>query len=88
MWAVLEGAGTVRVSTRPIVAGAAEETTSEDTANSTPDSVTELVISHPGTYPLIEYGRHTAGVLELELDPGVRCHATCFTPGVAASQSE
>ena len=34
-------------------------------------------------YPLIEHERHTAGVLELEPGPGVRCHATCFTPGVA-----
>ncbi len=43
----------------------------------------EREISHPGAYPLIEHERHTAGVLELELGPGVRCYATCFTPGVA-----
>jgi hypothetical protein len=43
----------------------------------------QLTVSHPGAYPLIEHERHTAGVLELELDPGVECLATCFTPGLA-----
>jgi thiol-disulfide isomerase/thioredoxin len=43
----------------------------------------ELTVIHPGAYPLIEHERHTAGVLELEIGAGVRCHATCFTPGVA-----
>jgi hypothetical protein len=43
----------------------------------------ELEVSRPGAYPLIEHERHTAGVLELEIGSGVRCHATCFTPGVA-----
>ena len=42
----------------------------------------EVRVEHPGAYPLIEHERHTAGVLELELGAGVRCHATCFTPGV------
>jgi thiol-disulfide isomerase/thioredoxin len=45
----------------------------------------ELVVSHPGAYLLIEHDRHTAGVLELEIDPGVRCYATCFTPGAIAA---
>jgi hypothetical protein len=45
----------------------------------------ELVIAHPGAYPLIEHEHHTAGVLELELGPGVECLATCFTPGLAAA---
>lgn len=40
-------------------------------------------VDAPGAFPLIEHARHTAGVLELELDGGVRCVATCFTPGVA-----
>ncbi|HWY17222.1 MAG TPA: DipZ protein [Solirubrobacteraceae bacterium] len=44
---------------------------------------TEHRVSHPGAYPLIEHERHAAGVIELEIGPGVRCHATCFTPGVA-----
>ena len=42
----------------------------------------ELIVDHPGAYALAEHERHTAGMLELELGPGVRCHATCFTPGV------
>ncbi len=42
----------------------------------------ELSVEHPGAYPLIEHERHTAGVLELELDDGVTCHAVCFTPGL------
>lgn len=43
----------------------------------------ELEIAHPGAIPLIEHPRHTRGVLELRIGAGVRCHATCFTPGLA-----
>ena len=43
----------------------------------------ELTVAHPGAYPVIEHERHTAGVLELDLAAGVRCYATCFTPGLA-----
>jgi hypothetical protein len=43
----------------------------------------ELDISHAGAYPLLEHDRHTAGLLELEIGPGLSCLATCFTPGVA-----
>jgi hypothetical protein len=43
----------------------------------------EVAVTHPGAYPLIEHRRHTAGVLDMELGAGVRCHATCFTPGLA-----
>jgi len=43
----------------------------------------ELSVTHPGAYLLLEYERHTAGELELELSAGVICHATCFTPGCA-----
>jgi hypothetical protein len=43
----------------------------------------ELRVAGPGCYPLIEHPRHTAGVLELALGPGVTCYAVCFTPGVA-----
>ncbi|MCW2967925.1 MAG: DipZ protein [Solirubrobacteraceae bacterium] len=42
-----------------------------------------LTVDHPGAYPLVEHERHTAAVLELEVGPGVTCHATCFTPGLA-----
>jgi thiol-disulfide isomerase/thioredoxin len=44
---------------------------------------TELTVGAPGAYALLEYERHTAGELELELGSGVRCSATCFTPGLA-----
>jgi thiol-disulfide isomerase/thioredoxin len=63
VWAVLAGAGWVRVG------GAS-------------DSAQEVQVSHPGAYPLIEHPRHTAGVLELELEDGLSCLAICFTPGV------
>jgi len=63
VWAVLDGAGTVRVNGGQAAGGS------------------ELTVSHPGAYPLLEHGRHTAGVLEVEVDAGVRCVATCFTPG-------
>ncbi|HEV3071223.1 MAG TPA: redoxin domain-containing protein [Solirubrobacteraceae bacterium] len=42
-----------------------------------------IAVRGPGAYALIEHERHTAGVLELELGAGVRCLATCFTPGVS-----
>jgi hypothetical protein len=41
-------------------------------------------VEHPGCYELISHPRSTAGVLELKHDEGVRCHAVCFTPGLAA----
>jgi hypothetical protein len=41
-------------------------------------------VDHPGCYELISHPRSTAGVLDLEVGEGVRCHAVCFTPGVAA----
>ena len=41
----------------------------------------ELVVTEPGCFPVLEHGRHTAGVLELEAGEGVTVHATCFTPG-------
>ena len=45
----------------------------------------ELEVTHPGAFALIEHPRHTEGVLQLELGRGVRCHATCFTPGLAGA---
>ncbi len=39
--------------------------------------------ARPGRLPAVEHDRHTAGALRLELGPGVRCQATCFTPGLA-----
>jgi thiol-disulfide isomerase/thioredoxin len=43
-----------------------------------------FAVSAPGAYPLVEHPHHSAGVLSLELGAGVTCHATCFTPAVAA----
>lgn len=41
-------------------------------------------VDAPGAYALLEHDRHTRGLLELEVGPGVICHATCFTPGLPA----
>jgi hypothetical protein len=41
-------------------------------------------VEHPGAHLLVAHPRHTAAVLELEVGDGVTCHATCFTPGLAA----
>jgi hypothetical protein len=43
----------------------------------------ELAVTHPGAYPVIEHRRHTSAELEIEIDAGVRCYGTCFTPGLA-----
>ncbi len=43
----------------------------------------ELTVVHPGAYPLIEHERHTVGELHTEIGAGVRCLATCFTPGIS-----
>jgi hypothetical protein len=72
VWAVLDGSGTVRVETR---------TTAD--ARSEPAFASELQVTHPGAYPLIEHERHTASMLTLEIGTGVQCLATCFTPGLA-----
>jgi thiol-disulfide isomerase/thioredoxin len=43
----------------------------------------ELVIAHAGAHPLLEHQHHTEGVLELSINDGLCCLATCFTPGIA-----
>lgn len=65
VWAVVEGAGVLRVNGGPENGGS------------------EIAISAPGAYPLIEHERHTAAVITIEEGEGVRCLATCFTPGLA-----
>jgi hypothetical protein len=40
-------------------------------------------VTHPGAYALVEHERHTAGIVEVSPGEGVRCHATCFLPGLA-----
>lgn len=42
-----------------------------------------LSVEHPGAYELIAHQRSTTAELELSLGEGVRCHAVCFTPGLA-----
>jgi thiol-disulfide isomerase/thioredoxin len=64
VWAVLDGAGTVRINGGEAAGGR------------------ELTVAHPGGYALLEHPRHTEGVLNLEMDSGVSCLATCFTPGI------
>jgi hypothetical protein len=43
-----------------------------------------VMIDHPGCYELIVHDRSTSGELALALDDDVRCHAVCFTPGLAS----
>jgi hypothetical protein len=43
-----------------------------------------IAVDHPGCYELIAHERSTDGELALELGDGVRCHAVCFTPGLAS----
>jgi hypothetical protein len=50
------------------------------TANGRP-----IAVDHPGAYELIAHERHATGELELTVGDGVRCHAVCFTPGLAAA---
>lgn len=69
VWAVLDGSGTVTVST----AG----------GESVPAKDRTLSVECPGAYQLIEHERHTQGMLTLEVGAGVKCLATCFTPGIA-----
>ncbi|MFZ1926683.1 MAG: DipZ protein [Solirubrobacteraceae bacterium] len=68
VWAVLDGSGTVTVST----AGSEEAPAEEKT----------LGVEFPGAYKLVEHERHTQGILRLEVGAGVECLATCFTPGI------
>jgi hypothetical protein len=43
----------------------------------------ELRVSGPGCYELFSHARSRRGRLELSCSEGVRCHAVCFTPGLA-----
>jgi thiol-disulfide isomerase/thioredoxin len=47
------------------------------------DAPLRIEVTHPGAYPLVEHERHTAGAIEVSPGAGVRCHATCFLPGLA-----
>lgn len=43
-----------------------------------------LTVDGPGCYELITHERSTTGELALDIGPGVRCLAVCFTPGLAS----
>ncbi len=57
VWAVLDGAGVVSVSAGGAGGGG---------------KVIEVAVTHPGAYPLIEHERHTAGMLRIVCEAGVR----------------
>ena len=44
-----------------------------------------VAVEHPGAYPLARHDHHVEAVLDLAVGDGVRCHAVCFTPGLAPS---
>jgi thiol-disulfide isomerase/thioredoxin len=73
VWGVFDGTGTVRV-----LADMSTESTTEPAGE-----LTVLNVTHPSAYQLFEHDRHTTGMLDFEIGPGVECHATCFTPGLA-----
>ena len=45
----------------------------------------ELAVRYPGCHPLVHHPHHTRATLDFRPGQGVTCHATCFTPGVAAA---
>ena len=71
VWAVLDGSGTVRVKAQ----------VTDD--SSEPAFASELQVSHPGAFSLIEHERHTAAAFTLELRHGRAVPGNCFTPGWA-----
>jgi hypothetical protein len=46
-----------------------------------------LTISDTGCYELVSHPQSTTTELALEVGSGLRCHAVCFTPGLAAKPS-
>jgi len=43
-------------------------------------------VAWAGCHLLVDHGRHTRAMLDLEVDEGVTCHAICFTPGVISTE--
>jgi hypothetical protein len=43
----------------------------------------EVAIGYSGVHELVEHERHAAGVLELEVGPGLTCHGVQFEAGLA-----
>ncbi|HTR88877.1 MAG TPA: hypothetical protein VMG62_02055, partial [Solirubrobacteraceae bacterium] len=84
VWLVLSGEGEVRFAAGSAPGQAPSDGSARDgSAGGGKRGMASIAIRGPGAYPLIEHERHTAGTLELELEEGVICHATCFTPGLA-----
>ncbi len=54
----------------------------DGTGSVTVNGVT-VAVEHPGCYELVSHPRSTIAELALEVGEGVRCHAVCFTPGLA-----
>lgn len=79
VWGVFDGRGTVTATTT--VATVNGESSARDDSRGEERSST-VRVEHPGAYLLVEHPRHTAAALDLQMDAGVRCLATCFTPGV------
>ncbi len=48
-----------------------------------PDGLS-MQVTHPGAYPVVEHDRHVRGQLQLQTGDGLRCLATCFTPGLVS----
>jgi hypothetical protein len=42
-----------------------------------------LAVDAPGAHLLLSHAHHVEAVLDLRVDDGVTCYATCFTPGLA-----
>ncbi len=54
-----------------------------DGAGSVTANGTTIAVDHPGCYALVTHPHSTRSELELEVGPGVSCHAVCFIPGLA-----
>jgi hypothetical protein len=89
VWAVLDGEGTVIAVDGTVTAGeegtvtAGEGTRPSAVEGTGPSAGRTVTVDHPGAYELVAHPRSTSGELRLEIGDGVRCHAVCFTPGLA-----
>jgi thiol-disulfide isomerase/thioredoxin len=66
VWVVLSGNGTLTFTV----------------GNATQHDSRTLTVAYPGTHRLIDHECHMAGMLDLAIGAGVKCMATCFTPGL------
>jgi hypothetical protein len=82
VWAVLCGAGSVKVNSLGGTPSDPEAHTPRAQGEQTAGWRT-LTVEHPGAYLLLEHEHHSTSVLDLHLSSGVECLATCFMPGLA-----